>query len=154
MDRNWTPKSQLSITPAGVVIEIVLSGESAVWVGVEDRELCVHWQRQGDANASESRFHIPPGYNPQNAKASLAKGTLRIEVPPDNGLLVPKPVPMMIYCQGCGKHFDITVTRKGPENHRCPHCGELQAFDLDALVNKAIEQGKKMLRKRGGRRHL
>lgn len=66
-------------------------------------------------------------------------------------LFVPKlPVSMMIYCSECGKHFDIVVTGKGSKNYRCSACGVVQAFDLDSLLQKAIEQGNKMLGK--GRR--
>jgi tRNA(Ile2) C34 agmatinyltransferase TiaS len=62
------------------------------------------------------------------------------------------PVEMMIYCNQCGKHFDIVVTSKGSQKYRCPACGEVHAFDLEVFVNKALEQRNKMLgKKRGGR---
>ena len=99
------------------------------------------------------------------------KGILRIEVPigdksygsqamtvtmlTSESLLasfLKKPHEMMIYCNGCGKHFDIVVAGKGPRDYRCPACGKVQAFDLGALVKKAIEQGKKMSKKKRGRR--
>ena len=152
VNRNWTPKSHVSTTGAGVVIEIELGGiiKSAVWITVEERELCIHWREEGDFGASESRFYIPQDYSPESAKASFAKGILRIDVPPNKNALGSKPLPMMIYCKGCGKHFEIIVCKKGPENQRCPHCGEVQVFELDSLVKKAIEQGKKMLKKPGG----
>ena len=60
------------------------------------------------------------------------------------------PVAMMIYCNGCGKHFDIVVTSKDPADHRCPACGKMQVFGLEALIRKAMEQGKRMLRKTHG----
>jgi len=59
---------------------------------------------------------------------------------------------MLIYCNGCGKHFDIVITGKGPANYQCPACGKVQVFELEAIVNKAMEPGMKMLGKRGGRR--
>lgn len=72
--------------------------------------------------------------------------------------LAPEPMPwkfpisMMIYCDGCGQHFDIVVNRKEPEDHRCPVCGHVQALGLGGLVQKAIEQSMKMSGKKGGRR--
>jgi uncharacterized Zn finger protein len=82
----------------------------------------------------------------------LTKGVLRIEVPVKDKSSPPKPREMLIYCDGCGKHFDIVITGKGSRDYRCPACGKVQAFDLEALVKKAIEQGKKMLKKKRGRR--
>ncbi len=62
------------------------------------------------------------------------------------------PVTMMIYCRGCGKHFDIVVTNAGPRGYRCPACEKVQTFDLDAFTRKALEQSRKMFKKpRGGR---
>jgi hypothetical protein len=62
------------------------------------------------------------------------------------------PVTMMIYCNGCGKHFDIVVTSKDPADHCCPACGKVHVFGLEAFIRKAIEQGKRMLNKTPGRR--
>lgn len=62
------------------------------------------------------------------------------------------PVTMMIYCNGCGKHFDIVVTTKDAADNRCPACGKVHVFGLEAFIRKAIEQGKRMLRKTHGRR--
>ena len=59
------------------------------------------------------------------------------------------PVAMLIYCNQCGKHFDIVVPGKGSRNYRCTVCGKLHAFDLDNFVNQAIDQCKKMLRPAG-----
>lgn len=61
------------------------------------------------------------------------------------------PLSMMIYCDGCGQHFDIVVNGKEPENHRCPACGTVHTFGLEGLVQKAIEQSMKMAGKKGGR---
>ena len=57
------------------------------------------------------------------------------------------PVSMMIYCKECGKHFDIVVTTKGSKEYWCPACGEVQTFDLEDFVNRAVEQCGKMLGK-------
>jgi hypothetical protein len=62
------------------------------------------------------------------------------------------PVKMMIYCNGCGKHFDIVVTIKDSADHGCPACGKVHAFALEAFIRKAMELGKRMLRKTHGRR--
>ena len=155
MSRNWTPESRVSITTAGVVIEVELGAipSSAVWITIDERELCLHWQGEDDLVASESRFYVPPDYSLERAKASFTKSLLRMDVPRNQESLGSKPLPMMIYCDGCGRHFDITVTDKGSENHRCPHCCAVQILNLGSLVKKAIEQGRKMIGKgRGGRR--
>lgn len=62
------------------------------------------------------------------------------------------PVTMMIYCNGCGKHFDIIVRSKDSADHRCPACGKVHVFGLEAFIRKAMEQGKRMLRRTHGRR--
>jgi tRNA(Ile2) C34 agmatinyltransferase TiaS len=62
------------------------------------------------------------------------------------------PVEMLIYCNECGKHFDIVVTSEGSKNYRCPACRRVHVFDLDAFVQKAIDQCKQMLRKASGGR--
>ncbi|MGH7942918.1 MAG: hypothetical protein ACREFR_17810 [Limisphaerales bacterium] len=61
-----------------------------------------------------------------------------------------KPHPMLIYCNGCGKHFDI-VAAKGAREYRCPRCEKMQVFNLETLINQAMEQTQKMLRKKHGR---
>ena len=62
------------------------------------------------------------------------------------------PVTMMIYCDGCGKHFDIVVASEDSAVHHCPVCGKEHVFGLGAFVRKAIEHGKRMLKKTHGRR--
>jgi hypothetical protein len=62
------------------------------------------------------------------------------------------PYAMMICCNECGKHFDIVVSREGPQKYPCSACGKELVFDLEAFVRKAIEQTRKMHRKRRGRR--
>jgi DNA-directed RNA polymerase subunit RPC12/RpoP len=62
------------------------------------------------------------------------------------------PYSMLICCNECGKHFDIVVAKEGPQKYPCAACGKELAFDLEAFVRKAVEQTKKMHRKRRGRR--
>ena len=135
-----------------MVIEIELDeiSQSNVWFTSEGSDVCVHWLSQELASC-ESRFHVPPGYSPAGAKVSFNNGVLRIEMPPSKDSLVSKPLKMMIYCDGCRRHFDIVVARKSPEPHRCPACGKVHNFDFDSFVNKAVEQSKKMLKRPRGR---
>ena len=136
-----------------MVIEIELGtlNQSNVWFTSEENDVCVHWLGQNLVQC-ESRFHVPPGYGTTGAKVSFNNGVLRIELPPSKDSLVSKPLKMMIYCDGCGKHFDIVVARNGSELHRCPACGKVHDFDFDSFVKRAIEHSKKMLRKPPGRR--
>jgi DNA-directed RNA polymerase subunit RPC12/RpoP len=62
------------------------------------------------------------------------------------------PYSMLIRCNECGKYFDIIVTTGGSQKYRCSACGKEVDFDLEAITRKAIEQSKKMLRKKRGRR--
>jgi len=62
------------------------------------------------------------------------------------------PGPMIVRRNECGKHFDIVVRREGPQEYPCSACGKELVFDFEAFVRKAIEQTKKMRRKRRGRR--
>jgi len=62
------------------------------------------------------------------------------------------PYSMLIRCHECGKHFDIVVTEDGPKKYPCAACGKELEFDLEAFVRKAIEQTRKMHRKKRGRR--
>ena len=164
------PESRVSVTDAGMVIEIELGAVQTgdMVIVVEADQLCVRG-RHDDHGPFETRFGITPDHDLADAKASFTKGILRIEVPVKDkssgsqaiGMLTPKlllasflkePREMMIYCSGCGKHFDIVITGKGPRDYRCPACGKVQAFDLEAFVKKAIEQGQQMLKKKRGRR--
>jgi ribosomal protein S27E len=115
----------------------------------EESQLCIRGQRD-DLGPFESRFEVPSGYSQASATASFANGILRIDLPPNKDL--PRSKPMMIYCNECAKLFDIVVTSKGSKNYRCPACGKVQVFDLDAFVKKAVEQSKKMAGKKVGRR--
>jgi predicted RNA-binding Zn-ribbon protein involved in translation (DUF1610 family) len=46
----------------------------------------------------------------------------------------------------------MTIYSKDAADHRCPACGKVHVFGLEAFIRKAIEQGKKMLRTTHGRR--
>jgi hypothetical protein len=54
---------------------------------------------------------------------------------------------MMIYCNECGKHFDIVIASEGFHKYPCTACGKELLFDLEAFLRKAIEQSRKMSRK-------
>jgi hypothetical protein len=153
MNRNWTPESQVTVTDAGMVIEITLDAVQAgsVVIFVDAGQLCVRGQHD-NFGPFEARFDVTSDNDLANARSTFTKGILRIEVPMKDKSAPAKPLAMMIYCNGCGKHFDIVVTGKGSKDYHCPACGKVQAFDLEALVKKAIEQGKQMLKKKRGRR--
>jgi HSP20 family molecular chaperone IbpA len=153
MNRNWTPESRVSVTDAGMVTEIELGAVQAggLEIFVEAGQLCVRgWH--DDLGPFETRFGITPDHDLADAKANFKNGILRIDVPTKDKSSGSKPRPMMIYCNECGNHFDIVVTSKGSRDYRCPACGKVHAFDLEAFVNKALEQDKKMLKKKRGRR--
>jgi predicted RNA-binding Zn-ribbon protein involved in translation (DUF1610 family) len=142
MSRDWTPKSQVSITDTGLVIEIHLDGirDSEILGGVtatlEAGQLCLRGQHKV-FGPFESRIEIPPGYNLRKFKATIVKGVLRIVVPPgkDASSLAAFPRSMLIYCNGCGKHFDIVITGKGPGNYPCPACGKVQVLEKSVDAN-------------------
>jgi len=155
-----------------MIIEIELTAiqASRVEIFVDTGQLYVRGQHD-NFGPFETKFDIMPNHNPEAVRASFMKGILRIEVPikdksygsqamtvtmlSSESLLasfLKKPHEMMIYCNGCGKHFDIVITGKGSKDYRCPSCGKVQAFDLEAFVKKAIEQGKQMLKKKHRRR--
>jgi hypothetical protein len=154
MSRNWTPKSVVSVTDAGMVIKIELDGIrlGSVRPTFEAGHLCIRGEH--DAFGSfETKIAIPEGYNAGSLKIIFLKKILRIEVPP--GKYVPFfsqfPISMLIYCNGCGNHFDIIITCKGSHDYLCPACGKVQAFDLEAFVKKALEQSKSPTEKKRGR---
>jgi hypothetical protein len=153
MNRGWMPESRVSVTDEGMVIEIesgaVQTGDPEIVAQAD--QLCVRGQHD-DFGPFEARFGITPDHSLADARATLTKGLLRIEVPMKDKSSGSKPREMLIYCNGCGKHFDIMVTGKGPKEYRCPACGKVQAFDLEVFVKKAIEQSKHMLKKKRGRR--
>src|SRR5579862_5807879 len=153
MNRNWTPESRVSVTDTGMVIEIELGAvqTSNLQISVEADQLCVRGQHD-DFGPFDTRFGITPQHDLANAKASLTKGLLRIEIPMKDKSSGSKPREMLIYCDGCGKHFDIVITGKGSKDYRCPNCGKVQSLDLEAFLKKAIAQSQQMLKKKRRRR--
>ena len=153
MNRHWYPNRHVSVTDAGMVIEIEFGGTHLpiCAIHVEADGLRVRGQHE-TMGPFDLKFDLPPAHDLANSKCIFAKGILRIEVPRADSSSTPKPQTMLIYCDGCGKHFDITITEKGPQDYGCPSCGRVQTFDLEALIKKAIEQGLKMTRKRPGGR--
>jgi hypothetical protein len=154
MSRTWTPQSHGAVTEAGMVIKVKLDGVpyGGFTTAFEERQLCIRG-RHDSFGSFEIKFEIPPDYNRMMFKATFVKGVLRIEVPPGREVpfLADFPKTMLIYCDGCGKHFDIVITGKGPGNYPCPAGGKVQIFDLEALVNQVIEQSNKMFGKKRGR---
>ncbi len=178
MNRGWKPESHISVSDDSVVIAVELAGieMASLVIIVEAGQLRIRGLH-ADFGAFDSRIDVPSGYSLKDAKGGITNGTLRIELPRGSDELrskpkmmikqpihitLPsqyyplgsKPQAMMIYCNECGKHFDIVVAGKGPQKYRCPACGKIQVFDLEALVNKAIEQSNKMLRRRRGGRGI
>lgn len=155
MNRGWTPKTDVAITEAGMVIKMEMEGVhwTDVRVRCDSDQLCISGTHK-NLGAFEIRIHVPPGYNVAKLKYTFLKGGLRIDLPPgtDKPFFTDYPKNMLIYCDGCGKHFDIVVAGKGPADYQCPACGKVQTFDLEALINKVIEQSKNVLRRKRGRR--
>ena len=177
MNQRWTPESHVRITDDGLVIELKLHGVrlTSLRTSFEEGVLCIHGQHD-EFGKFVSRFEIPANHNITEGTITLHNDVLRFEVPSTNKkapgsapgpIKVPDilrtgqiaaaifgsvPRSMMIYCKGCGKHFDIVVTAKGAQEYRCPHCAEMQLFDLENLINQAMEQASKMFRKKRGRR--
>jgi hypothetical protein len=165
MERKWTPISRVSVTDAGMIIELELGAVpiSTVVIRADGGELCVNGEHD-DWGKFECRFAVAPGHNMADARSSFTNGVLRIELPwisatnPQSGTaigtdsLMSFPRPMLIYCNDCGKHFDIVLTSGEPAEYQCPTCGAVQKFAFGAFVNKAIEQSRKMAGKTRGRR--
>ena len=84
MNRNWTPKSHVSITDAGVVIEVELGSirTASLLIIPEGSQILIrgHHELLG---AFESRLDAPAGHSPGNARARFESGILRIDWPPD-----------------------------------------------------------------------
>ena len=155
MNRGWTPENHVSMTDAGIVIKIRLHMNTLLTLRTtfEEDRLCFHGQHE-EFGPFEIKFEIPSGYNPVDLKTSFSKGILRIEIPPGKktSFLSEFPKTMLIYCNGCGKHFDIVINSKGSHDYTCPACGKVQAFDLEALVKQVMEQCKNMSGKKRRRR--
>ena len=147
------PETRVSVTDTGMVIEIELGAVQAgsLQISVEADQLCVRGQHD-DFGPFDTRFGITPNHNLAGARATLTKGVLRIEIPMIDNSSGTKPREMLIYCDGCGKHFDIVITGKGPKDYRCPNCGKVQSLDLEAFLKTAMEQSQRMLKKKRGRR--
>lgn len=86
MKRNWTPKSRISVTDAGAVIEVEVGDirTASLLIIPERRHFLVrgHHELLG---AFESRLDIPAGHSAANARAKFESGILRIDWPPDGG---------------------------------------------------------------------
>jgi HSP20 family molecular chaperone IbpA len=93
MKRNWTPKSRVSVTDAGVVIEVELGDihPNSLQVVSEAQLFFIrgHHELFGDF---ESRLDIPSGYSGASARARFEHGILRIDWPPDTGSSRSKPL--------------------------------------------------------------
>jgi hypothetical protein len=155
MNRGWTPESEVSFTDAGMVIEIKMKGINPFGLrpAFQKDQLCFRGEHE-EFGPFEIKFEIPPGYNPGKPKWKLSKSVLHIEFPPGKktSFFDDFPKSMLIYCNGCGKHFDIVITAMGPHDYTCPSCGKVQVFDLEALVKQVMEQSKKMSDKTPRRR--
>lgn len=180
MSARWTPESHVRTTGNGMAIEIKLHGVLATSLAAtfENGALCIRGQHK-DFGKFESRHEISANLNPVEVTITLKNDVLRIEVPTGKRKkeitlgpipiqikfsgIFPKPnktaikhwcsTPrsMMIYCNGCGKHFDIVATKEA-RDYPCPHCGKVQVFDLERLINQAVDQSSKMLRRKRGSR--
>ncbi len=86
MKRNWTPKSRVSVTDEGAVVEVELAGVrvGSLQIISEAGQFLIrgHHELLG---AFESRFNVPAGHSPANARARFERGVLRIDWPPDIG---------------------------------------------------------------------
>ena len=147
MNRSWTPESHVSFTDAGMVIEIQMKGVKPFGrrFTYEENYFCYRGEHE-EFGPFEVSFEIPSGYNigKLTIKTDTKKGICRIEIPPGKktSWLDEFPKSMLIYCDSCGKHFDIVITGKGPADYTCPACGKVQVFDLDALVKQVTAQSK------------
>jgi len=154
MSRNWTPKSQVSITEAGMVIKIELKGVGfgGYTTTFNEGQLCLRG-RHDDFGPFDIKFDIPPNYDRAKLQVTFVKGILRIELPPGKtpSIFSDFPKNMLIYCNACGKHFDIVINDAGPNSYTCPACGKAQIFDLKAFINQVMEQTKNLGGKKRGR---
>ena len=83
MKRNWIPKSRISDTDAGPVIEVELGDirTASLLVIPEARHFLIrgHHELLG---AFEGLLDLPPGHSPANARVRFESGILRIDWPP------------------------------------------------------------------------
>jgi len=84
MNRNWTPKSHISVTDAGAVIEVELGsvGKASLEIFAEASQLLIRGQHDR-LGAFECRLEIPSGHSIANARARFEDGILHIDLPPD-----------------------------------------------------------------------
>lgn len=167
MNRSWTPPSRVSKTDGGMLIEIELDGVSlsTILMGVEDGRLIVAGEHN-DWGPFELQFNIPPDHSVADATSTMMKGVLKIELPRQSAMmsisgkalpaagadtLLKFPRPMLLYCTGCGKHFDIVLTSQKPSDYQCPSCGMVQQFAFGEFLNKAIKHSQEMFRRKRGR---
>jgi phage FluMu protein Com len=62
------------------------------------------------------------------------------------------PMPMTIRCFKCGKVYEVAFTSEERHEFPCPACGEIAAFNLGAIKEKAAAvQAKQFRKSRGGR---
>ena len=154
MSRNWKPESQVSVTDAGMVIKIKLNGVRLgnLTTTYEQDQLCIRG-RHDNFGLFEIKFDIPPDCNESKLAVTVAKGILRIELPAGKtpSIFSDFPKNMLIYCNGCGKHFDIVINDAGPNSYACPACGKAQIFDFKALIDQVMQQAKNLSSKKRGR---
>ena|SRR5215469_2876334 len=154
MNRGWTPENHVSTTDAGIVIKVKMHMNVLLTLrtAYEEDRLCLRG-RDEEFGSFEIKFEIPSGYNLAKLKMKFVKGILRIEIPPGEktSFLSEFPKTMLIYCNGCGKHFDIVIASKGPHDYTCPACGKVQVFDLEALIKQVMVQYKNKTGKKRGR---
>jgi hypothetical protein len=141
------PQSHVTFTDAGMVIEIKMKGIKPFGLrpAFQENDFCVRGEHE-DFGPFDVKFAVPPGYNSGKPKWKLSKSIFRIEIPPGKktSFLDEFPISMLIYCNGCGKHFDIVITGKGSHDYTCPACGKIQAFDLEAFVKQVMKQSKNL----------
>jgi len=178
MSEPWKPRCRARIEDGRMVVVMELKGvlPATLLMTFEEGQLRVRGQHE-EFGKFERRFEISTDHDINAVKTVLENDMLRIEMPArkkDRGgymsrpinvsgivaepgkiaakVLASSPHAMMIYCTHCGKHFDIIVAAEGAREYRCPHCGTVRKFDLEALISQAIDQTQKMARKNRGSR--
>ena len=137
-----------------MVIKIKLNGVrlTGLITTYEQDQLCIRG-RHDDFGPFEIKFDIPPDYKRSKLTVTVVKGILRIELPPGKtpSIFSDFPKDMLIYCNGCGKHFDIVINDAGPNSYTCPACGKAQVFDLKTFIDQVMQQTKQLRGKKRGR---
>ena len=93
MNRHWTPKSHVSVTDDGVVIEVRLGTirTGSLQVISEASQIVIRGHHEVHGGF-ESRLDIPLGHSLENARARFESGILRIDWPPDTDSSDSKPL--------------------------------------------------------------